>query len=244
MASIDENIETWSDPSVWDLFKQGESWSEWFGSTDIMWYSYLYPRIYKFFENKDVLEIAPGTGRVTQYLLKSAKSYIGYDLSPYCVDYCNNRFKNNSFVLNDGRSLSETQDNSIDFIFSWDSLVHADKDVLFSYALESLRCLRASGIAFIHHSNVSKSNFEGNNIHWRGDASGEELRSCIEQSGGSVLMQEMIPWDDSLGEYSDCITVFSRKRDAPFVALNHQLFGIVRKENNRVLSQYENLHNL
>jgi SAM-dependent methyltransferase len=244
MASIDENINTWNDPSVWALFKQGESWSEWFGSTEILWNSFLYPRIYKFFENKDVLEIAPGTGRLTQYLLRSAKNYVGYDLSEYCINYCKNKFKNNSFLLNDGLSLTETPDSSVDFIFSWDSLVHADKDVLFSYASESLRCLRDNGIAFIHHSNLNKSSFIGENIHWRGDLSGEDLKAYIEQNGGSVLIQEMIPWDDSLGEYSDCITIFSRKRDLPFVGLNRPMFGIVRQENNRVLSQYESLHNL
>lgn len=240
MPSIEENISAWNDSSVWEKFDLGESWSEWFGGTEIMWYSYLYPRIRNFFENKDILEIAPGTGRITQYLLKSAKSYIGYDLSPYCIDYCKDKFKNNVFLLNDGLSFPETPNSSIDLVFSWDSLVHADREVLFSYASESLRCLRDNGIAIIHHSNINKASY-GQNPHWRGDLSAESFRSYIESIGGSVLLQEVIPWDDSNGDYSDCITVFSRKKDSDFVGINNSMFSIVRRENSRILSEYEKL---
>jgi hypothetical protein len=43
----------------------------------------------------------------------------------------------------------------VDFAFSFDSLVHAEADVLHSYAHELARTLKPDGIAFIHHSNMA-----------------------------------------------------------------------------------------
>jgi hypothetical protein len=44
-------------------------------------------------------------------------------------------------------------DHSVDFIFSFDSLVHAEADVLDAYLSQFKRILRLDGAAFIHHSN-------------------------------------------------------------------------------------------
>jgi hypothetical protein len=45
-------------------------------------------------------------------------------------------------------------ENSLDFAFSCDSLVHAEIDVIDAYIDELSRKLTLSGIAFIHHSNI------------------------------------------------------------------------------------------
>ena len=37
--------------------------------------------------------------------------------------------------VNDGRSLAFLDDASVDFVFSWDSLVHADADVCRAFIL-------------------------------------------------------------------------------------------------------------
>jgi hypothetical protein len=56
--------------------------------------------------------------------------------------------------VNDGRSLDMIEDESIDFVFSFDSLVHADSGTVRSYMLQIARKLRFSGTGFIHHSNL------------------------------------------------------------------------------------------
>jgi SAM-dependent methyltransferase len=236
MPSLEENITGWSDPKVWQRWDLGESWSTEFGNTEIMWNTYIYPRIYRFLKDKDVLEIAPGTGRITQYLLPLSKTYIGYDISDYCVNYCKERF-GDKFFLNDGKSFKNTKENSIDFIFSWDSLVHAEEDIIFNYVEESIRCLRDKGIAFIHHSNLKKINHT-DNPHWRGLVSGSNVKHHIESLGGSVLLQEFLTWDTENGEYSDCITVFSKKEGLPFRMVNNSLFGLLRKHNKEILLKY------
>jgi hypothetical protein len=46
------------------------------------------------------------------------------------------------------------ENGSIDFAFSFDSLVHAESDVMSSYAHELARVLKPGGVAFLHHSNL------------------------------------------------------------------------------------------
>ena len=104
--------------------------------------------------NSVVLEIAPGHGRWTEFLLKSEKVILA-DLNPKCIEYCKNKFKsssNISYFSNDGKSLSFVPDNSVDFIWSYDSFVHMEKDVIESYFKEFSRILKKGGKAIIHHA--------------------------------------------------------------------------------------------
>lgn len=239
MPSLQENLDTWSNPSVWLDHDLGEAWSKEFGGTDILWYSYIYPRIYSMLNGADLLEIAPGRGRITKYLLQTSKSYVGYDLSPYCIEYLQSTY-DEEFFLNNGKSFPNTADDSVDFIFSWDSLVHADEPILFDYAKESLRVLRDDGVAFIHHSNNDSINYAGN-PHWRGHLQADSLKKHIEELGGHVILQEFITWDDDLREYSDCITLFSKHGNGKFVGLNNNLFSVIRSENKRMLEKYNKM---
>src|SRR5438132_6868962 len=59
-----------------------------------------------------------------------------------------------SYFVNDGKSLAMVVDGSVDFIFSFDSLVHAEDAVLKAYAAEFAKKLRPNGAAFVHHSNA------------------------------------------------------------------------------------------
>jgi len=83
--------------------------------------------------------------------------YIGVDLNSNCISACQERFadvKHAAFYANDGKSLAMVEDSSVDFAFSFDSLVHAEMDVIEAYCRELSRKLSPSGVAFIHHSNL------------------------------------------------------------------------------------------
>jgi len=102
-----------------------------------------------------ILEIAPGHGRWTQFLQDHCTSLIGVDLATTCVSECRSKFKSDPrlhFEVGDGRKLPMVTDASIDFAFSFDSLVHAEADILESYASELARVLKPNAIAFLHHS--------------------------------------------------------------------------------------------
>lgn len=117
----------------------------------------LYPRIHRFLPASAILEIAPGYGRWTQFLQHACQSLIAVDMSETCIKHCKERFadsKHISFHVNDGSSLEVVPDGSIDFVFSFDSLVHAESDVLKSYLLQLPAKLKPNGVGFFHHSNA------------------------------------------------------------------------------------------
>src|SRR3954465_4440834 len=141
----------------WDWSTSGEEWSSWWGGTPALWYGALLPRIHSFVPTGTILEIAPGFGRWTQYLKDLADRLILVDLAEKCIEHCSTRFadaKNMEFHVNDGRSLPMVADASVDLVFSWDSLVHADMDIIDDYVGELRRILTPNGVAFLHHSNV------------------------------------------------------------------------------------------
>ena len=114
-------------------------------------------------------------------------------------------------MKNNGLSLANVQEGSCDLIFSFDSLVHCDMEIIQSYIPEILRVLKPGGVAFIHHSNLLAF---GNSIgqpHARSlTVSANAVARSIEDMGGSPLIQEIINWG---GEHMhDCLTLFGRHR--------------------------------
>lgn len=115
------------------------------------------PRINRFLPTGTILEIAPGGGRWTQFLNRFCDRLIGVDLSPVCIDICQRRFSadpRREFHVNDGCSLEMVKDRSIDFVFCFDSLVHAEADAVDGYLRQLVRKLTPDGAGFIHHSNL------------------------------------------------------------------------------------------
>ena len=155
MPEVDENRTNWT--AGWEWPEQGDEWSAWWGGTDALWHAGLLPRIHAWVPVGTLLEIAPGFGRWTAYLAELGERVVAVDLTERCVLACRERFASRSNVevhQNDGRSLPMVADASVDFAFSFDSLVHAESDVLGAYMGELARVLRPDGVAFVHHSNI------------------------------------------------------------------------------------------
>lgn len=157
MPTVDENRAGWGGTYHWT--HDGEEWSREWGSARMQWFGSILPRINSFVPTDTILEIAPGHGRWTAFLKNMCKRLTIVDLSAPCIEKCRERFVNNSnisYFVNDGKNLEMVEDNSIDFIFSFDSLVHAEEEVLRAYAAEFAKKLRPDGVAFIHHSNLGE----------------------------------------------------------------------------------------
>ena len=215
MPSIDHNRSNWDDPRNW--LRDGEEWSESWGSTASMWFGSILPRIAPLLPAGHLLEIACGHGRVTEYLLRHATKYTGIDLAPSCVDICRRRFaasEHAAFHVTDGRSLDAVADGSVDVVFSWDSLVHAERDAVLGYVEALARKLRPGGSAFLHHSNLGAFvDAEGKpvvpNPHWRATSvSAELVRTHALQHGLHAAAQELVQW--GVGYENDCFTVLRR----------------------------------
>src|SRR5207253_469039 len=155
MPSVEENLSTWD--RSYDWTQGGDEWSSAWGGAEAEWFGTILPRIHSFIPAGTVLEIAPGYGRWTHYLKDSCEKLILVDLAERCIDACKQRFASSSHItyhVNDGKSLEMIADNSIDFVFSFDSLVHAEADVLEAYLSQLAKKLKPNGVGFIHHSNL------------------------------------------------------------------------------------------
>jgi SAM-dependent methyltransferase len=155
VAGIDENLEVWG--RDWDWSDAGEQWSGWWGGTPAMWFGAVLPRIHALVPTGTILEIAPGYGRWTHYLKDLCDRLVLVDLTERCIDYCRERFSqaaNIEYHVNDGMSLAMIDDASVDFAFSFDSLVHVDEHVLGAYLQQLAAKLKPDGVGFFHHSNL------------------------------------------------------------------------------------------
>ena len=215
MGGIEQNKRQWDS---YDWPAEGDEWSRRWGGPDYQWFGSLLPRVREFLPAGTILEIAPGHGRWTRYLLQHCDRLIGVDLSAGCVNACRERFADHpgaSFHKNDGLSLGVVPDGEVDFAFSFDSLVHAESDVLESYVHQLAGKLRPDGVAFIHHSNVGEyrdpetGKLPFPNIGWRGVSMSARLfeQFCAE-AGLCCVAQELVNWktDDAL---NDCLSTLT-----------------------------------
>jgi len=211
MPSASWNLATWDDEYDWS--QAGEEWSAAWGGSEAQWFGTLLPRLHRFFPADRILEIAPGYGRWTRFLIPSCSDYLGIDLSPSCIEECRKRFGQSAharFETNDGVSLSSAADGGFDLVFSFDSLVHAEFEVFETYVPEILKKLSATGVAFIHHSNLAEGRIlEGGHSHSRAESvSARNVADLISKNGGVTLVQETVSWMDA--GLIDCFTTFGR----------------------------------
>jgi SAM-dependent methyltransferase len=217
VPSIDDNRGAWTD---FPWREHGDEWSVCWGSSRMLWQGTLLPRIATDLPTEHVLEIAPGHGRITQFLLPLCTRYTGVDLVDDCVAHCRTRFADAAhatFVRNDGRSLEAVADASVDFAISWDSLVHADITVLEAYVAELARTLRPGARAFLHHSNLGAWREPDGTVpipnpHWRDPSVDAALvRAAIRKNGLICVAQELVQW--STPDAQDAFTML--RRSAP-----------------------------
>ena len=237
MPTIEANRKAWNNIVNWPGL--GEGWSRSWGGTDQEWWGTILPRIHLFVPTDTILEIAPGFGRWTEYLRHLCKQLIVVDLAELCIETCKKRFSGSNnimYYVNDGKSLTMIQDQSIDFAFSFDSLVHADEDAVKSYIDQLSLKLRKNGVAFIHHSNFGKYVHSPMRLiwdhpaqipdlikfsrmacplftpacAWRGRTmTAQKFREFSEKVGMRCISQECVNWNGN--KLIDCISTITPK---------------------------------
>jgi ubiquinone/menaquinone biosynthesis C-methylase UbiE len=243
MPSTEENKRRWDGVYNWTL--AGDEWSAEWGGPFMQWYGSIFPRVKAHLPTGRILEIACGFGRWTDFLKDLCRELVVVDLSEECVESCKKRFASESHIqyyVNDGKSLHMIAEESIDFIYSFDSLVHADIGVLEGYLSQFSRILARNGVAFIHHSNLGEYHalykkigkipkLKGllarmgvleKNITWRDwsvDAS--KIESIAQKHGLRCISQEMICWRTKK-TFNDCMTMLVRA-DSSLTTSNRKL---------------------
>ena len=235
MPTLTENRTRWD--GAYDWSTAGDEWSAMWGTTDAEWRWTILPRIAPYIPTGRILEIAPGFGRWTQYLVRFCEALDAVDISTECIRACQQRLTNTTarFHVGDGVTLP-LPDESIDFAFSFDSLVHVEIDVLRSYFTELTRVLTPTGVAFIHHSIAGQHRrhfswwrepgtkrqkarsalyrLTGGLIdrtsHWRAQSvDPQSALRAIADAGLNVISQETFPW--STRRSIDGITVLTKR---------------------------------
>jgi hypothetical protein len=219
----------------YDWKEAGEEWSQPWGSSAAQWNGTIFPRIRDCVPAGTILEIAPGFGRWTHYLKDCCQELWAIDKSSECIEACRERFAADSRVrcyLNDGRSLAMIPDASIDFVFSFDSFVHPNRDVVEAYLRELGTKLKVGAKGFIHHSNfgeyvdtprervpewLAKPLIKLRILDWahhrNPEMSAELFRALCARNGLHCISQELVNWRGR--RLIDCLSLFARTDSAP-----------------------------
>ena len=219
----------------YDWKEAGEEWSEPWGSSAAQWAGTIFPRIRECLPAGTILEIAPGFGRWTDYLKDYCKELWAVDKSNDCIEACLQRFASDSHVnciLNDGCSLSMIPDSSVDFVFSFDSFVHPDRDVVEAYLRQLRTKLKIGGKGFVHHSNfgeyvnsprerlpeiLTKPLIKAKILDWahhrNPSMTADLFRALCERNGLHCISQELVNWRGR--RLIDCLSLFVRSDSVP-----------------------------
>jgi len=215
MPSIQWNKQTWDSEESWADGEDGwtfhadacnQPYPAWKQSVvDQFLAPYLGPDV-------DVLELGPGHGRWSEYMVGHARSVCLVDVSERCINECRHRFGDHpevTFQVNDGRTLP-VADRSVNLVWTFGTFVHIDPQDIQSYMGEVGRVLRPGGRFVIHHAGISgwtrrKSLLMG----FRSDMTAERFAEIVLQNH-LVLDSQWRRWgaNDRFGlAYDDVITI-------------------------------------
>lgn len=252
---VAKNIDMWNSNSLWDEgsrsdgipLAEGETWSRGWGGSRYQWAATLLPRIQSYLPTGTILEIACGRGRWGQYLKEECDQLILQDIAENCVAYCKDRFRDDthiSYLTGSGCDLPGVADNSVDFVFSFDSLVHADLEVMQGYMRELGRILTPGGHAFLHHSNLAACDPERvANAHLRDPTtSAKAVIEVLPQHGLSCVVCELVPWvsRDMGGAPTDAMLTLRKgaSQDPPVIQTDTGVFEAEREIARRLFKLY------
>lgn len=193
----------------WDWNDRGDEWTlspEW---KESVVRTFLIPT---FTNRSAILEIGPGAGRWTEYLIDKCDRLIGVDISETSVRECKRRFRdhpNARFEVGNGENLGCIESGSVNGIWSFDVFVHINKQQFKSYVSEFARVLKPGGVGLIQHGSVA-----GAAGGWRSDVRASDVLEFL-LSNGLIVDRQIQNWDDNgqkfdAGLYQDAITCFRK----------------------------------
>ncbi len=161
-----------------------------------------------------VVEIGAGHGRNSEKLRHLAGKIYLVDINAENVQFLKERFAgadNVQLVLNNGVTIDDVPDGSATFVYSFDSMVHFDSDVVRAYLKEFCRVLKPGGLGFCHYSNYTGNPTGSYRDHpaWRNFMSRELFEHFAAKEGLASLRSELFDWGRD-GTFSDALTLFRR----------------------------------
>lgn len=99
------------------------------------------------------LEIGVGHGRWASYMVGWVNRSILIDNDKKNIEICQNRFgihPHIEYIVNNGSNLERVDDQSVDLVWSFDTMITLPEDIVQSYLDEIARVLKPGGHAAIH----------------------------------------------------------------------------------------------
>ncbi len=211
------NLSVWDKSYDWS--KDGEEWDD-FARFCAVPYEKWKDSLSRTFlighlrQSSEVLEIGPGHGRWSALLPNRipAGTLHLVDLSPNCIEFCRQRFqahKNIRYYVNDGKSLTDIGDKSIDFCWSFDTFVHVEESEVRPYAKELRRVMKPQSMGAIHHPGNPTEQQRQNGCRSKLDS--RKFAAILAENGLHVIRQ-VSEWGQGCNLHltGDVITVFAR----------------------------------
>lgn len=149
-------------------------------------------------EDTTLVEIGPGGGRWTRYMLK-AKQIYAVDYHQELLNELKSNFdaKNITFIKNNGDDFPNIPDNSIDFLFSFGTFVHLDVEIIDRYLRNMKRLLNSESNVVIHYSDKTKPLGKSNEGFSENDP--DKMRDLILSHGYSIYEEDVkTMWHSSI----------------------------------------------
>ena len=144
------------------------------------------------------VEIGPGGGRWTRYLLGCGQLYV-VDYHPELLNELRKTFNKPimQFIKNNGSDFPGIPENSVDFIFSFACFVHLDADLIEAYLKNMKSILKPGGNVVIHYSDKTKIMAQINPGF--SENTPERMRSMVSAAGFQVVEEDLTTmWHSSL----------------------------------------------
>lgn len=153
-------------------------------------------------ERHAALEIGPGGGRWTQYLLGFGTLYaVDYHAEILAELGRNFRRPNLRFVTNSGTDFPGVPDASIDYLFSFGVFVHLDADLIAGYLDHMRRILRPGGNAILQYADKTKIMGRENTGFSENDP--ERMRAMVLARGFRIVEEDLTTlWHSSVVRFT------------------------------------------
>jgi len=151
-----------------------------------------------------VIEIGPGGGRWTRYLLGFEKLYV-VDYHAQLLDELRRNFdaKHIVFVKNNGADFPGVEENSIDYLFSFGTFVHLDVDLIQGYLRTMHPLLRQGSNVVLQYSDQTKVMAKLNAGF--SDNTPERMRQMVTSAGYTILEEDLTTlWHSSVIRFTPC----------------------------------------
>jgi ubiquinone/menaquinone biosynthesis C-methylase UbiE len=137
-----------------------------------------------------LLEIGPGGGRWTRYMLDAKRIY-AVDYHQELLDELKSNFnrRNITFVKNNGDDFPSLPDGSVDFLFSFGTFVHLDVEIIDRYLKNMKRLLKPGSVVVIQYSDKTKPLGRRNAGFSENDP--DRMRALVSSNGYAVLEEDI-----------------------------------------------------